>query len=103
MSCQKKIILFILILTLFNSVGFSQSSQEYFGKNRIQYKNFNWKFISTINFDIYYYKDGEELALNAARFAEEDFALIKEMIGFLPYSKMNLIVTTPFLILNKVI
>jgi hypothetical protein len=70
----------------------SQGSQDQFGKNRIQYKSFDWKFISTINFDIYYYKGGEELAINAARYAEEDFARITELIGFSPYSKMKLIV-----------
>jgi Tol biopolymer transport system component len=92
MSFNKTSTVFILTWFFTCSVCFSQNSQELFGKNRIQYKKFDWKFLSTINFDVYYYQGGEELALNAARYAEEDFARITELIGFSPYSKMKLIV-----------
>ncbi|MDX1591179.1 MAG: hypothetical protein R3283_04395, partial [Balneolaceae bacterium] len=27
----------------------------YFGKNRVQYEKFDWRFIETDHFDIYYY------------------------------------------------
>jgi hypothetical protein len=84
--------LFILFSIFTYSVCLSQNSQDQFGKNRIQYKDFEWKFLSTINFDVYYYKGGEELAVNAARYAEEDFARITELIGFSPYTKLKLIV-----------
>jgi hypothetical protein len=84
--------LFVLFSVWTFSVCFAQNSQDQFGKNRIQYKDFEWKYLSTINFDVYYYKGGEELAVNAARYAEEDFARITELIGFSPYSKLKLIV-----------
>ena len=41
---------YILLLNIFISALFSQ-----YGKNIVQYENFDWHFIQTKNFDIYYY------------------------------------------------
>ncbi|MFL5728346.1 MAG: hypothetical protein ACJ75J_02560, partial [Cytophagaceae bacterium] len=79
------------ILLLIVSAASGQNSQDQFGKSRIQYKTFRWQHISTINFDIYYSEGGKELAANAARYAESDFARITELLGFSPYSKIKLI------------
>ncbi len=42
-----------------------------FGKNKVNYESFDWKILKTIHFDIYYPAGMEELALEAARIAEE--------------------------------
>ena len=42
---------FILIIGI--NLGYSQHYTTPFGQNRIQYKNFDWYFYSTNNFDIY--------------------------------------------------
>ena len=34
-----------------------QQSLDTFGKNRIQYKQFKWQYVSSENFDVYYYED----------------------------------------------
>jgi len=73
-------------------LSFGQSSQEQFGKNRIQYKSFNWQYISTFNFDIFFYDGGKEIARNAANYAEPDFKRIIDQTGFTPYSKIKLII-----------
>ena len=39
---------YILLLNIFISALFSQ-----YGKNIVQYENFDWHFIQTKNFDIY--------------------------------------------------
>jgi hypothetical protein len=80
------------ILSLLFSASYAQNSQDQFGKSRIQYKNFKWEYISTINFNIYYSEGGKELAGHVARYAEDDFARITEMLGFSPYSKIKIIV-----------
>jgi len=70
----------------------AQASQELFGKNRVQYKYFDFSRISTRNFEIYYYKGGYQLAQLAAQYAETDFHRITDLTGFMPYSKMKLII-----------
>jgi hypothetical protein len=86
-----KIFLFSILSLLFWA-AYAQNSQDQFGKSRIQYKRFEWQYISTINFDIYYSEGGKDLAGNVARYAETDFARITEMLGFSPYSKIKIIV-----------
>ncbi|MCU0352542.1 MAG: hypothetical protein MUD08_02195 [Cytophagales bacterium] len=70
----------------------AQSALEVFGKNRIQYKNLNWKFISTNSFEVYYYQGGNELAYFAARHAEADFDRIADLLGYTPYAKTKIFV-----------
>jgi Tol biopolymer transport system component len=83
--------LLILFAVLFCLPVFSQSSQEPFGKNRIQYKNFEWKFITTSNFEIYYYGNSTDLAVKTATYAEDDFQRICELIGYTPSEKVKII------------
>lgn len=71
---------------------FSQSAQDTYGKNRIQYQNFNWSVISTDNFDIYYYPQSKKAALLAAKYAEFEFDRITDLMGYAPYSRIKLII-----------
>ncbi|MBL7030923.1 MAG: PD40 domain-containing protein [Candidatus Marinimicrobia bacterium] len=48
-------------------------SQFYFGRNKIQFEQFDWQILSTDHFDIYYYPKEEKLAAIAANSAEEAF------------------------------
>jgi hypothetical protein len=90
--CNPKVVFFSLIFLWGYFFSFGQSSQEQFGKNRIQYKKFDWQYISTLNFDIFYYEGGKEIARNAANYAEPDFKRITGQTGFTPYSKIKIIV-----------
>ena len=33
-----------------------------FGKNKVRYDDYNWSYIQTQHFDLYFHEDGEELA-----------------------------------------
>jgi hypothetical protein len=68
----------------------AQTDQSQFGKNRVQYKNFNWRYYSSDNFDIYFYDGGQENALIAAKFLEKEFERITDIIGYAPYSKTKI-------------
>ena len=46
----------ILILVFSFSGIEAQHASETFGRNRIQYKNFDWKYLSSENFDVYFYR-----------------------------------------------
>ncbi len=61
---MKKIFFIILILvsSFYLSAQFYQGHQTTFGKNRIQYRNFEWRFYRYPTYDIYYYKGGRALA-----------------------------------------
>ncbi|SDL68226.1 WD40-like Beta Propeller Repeat [Catalinimonas alkaloidigena] len=69
-----------------------QSAQTSFGKNRIQYQQFDWQYLSSNNFNIYYYQDGATLARQATYIAEEEFRRISDLLGFAPYSRIKLFV-----------
>ncbi len=50
---------FIFIITL---CTVSMLSAQSFGQNKVQYREFDWEFISSPHFDVYYYGDEIELA-----------------------------------------
>jgi len=96
-STAKGIVTILILFFLLNAVSsFAQTSQDQFGKNRIQYKKFNWKYITTENFDIYYYFEGESLAPIVATHAE---AIRRKLERSLGYSSLN---KTKILIYNSI-
>lgn len=68
----------------------AQSAQEPFGRVRVQYKNFDWQFYSTQNFNVYFYGGGEASARRAAEYAEQELQRITALVGYYPYSKTTL-------------
>ncbi len=81
----------ITSLLCFAAAGaFAQQTLNDFGKNRVQYKNFNWRYLSSDNFDIYFYDEGEFTARVAAKYLEKEFERITDMLGYAPYSKTKI-------------
>lgn len=76
--------------TLASTFAQNYPALEQFGKNRIQYREFNWKLVRTANFEIYFYQDGERLANLTAQYAESDFDRITELLGYTPYSRIKI-------------
>lgn len=72
-------------------LGSLQASAQYlpetFGKNRIQYRQFNWQYLSSENFDVYYYDARKAVAQHAIEFLEAEFDRITDLIGYPPYFK----------------
>jgi hypothetical protein len=65
----------------------AQQARETFGKNRIQYKNFDWKYLSSDNYDVYYYGDRRKVATEALQYLESEFDRITDLIGYPPFLK----------------
>lgn len=65
-------------------------SQEKFGKNRIQYRTFDWKIFRTSNFEVYHYQGGTSMAKLTAQFAETEFDRITEILGYTPYNRIKI-------------
>src|SRR5438105_1480723 len=53
---------------------------QYFGQNKVQYRNFSFQSIRTEHFDIYYYPDERVGALDAARMAERAYARLSRIL-----------------------
>jgi hypothetical protein len=51
-----------------------------FGKNKVQYRTFDWRVVSSPHFDVYFYSGGDSLALRVLDLAEKaNLKLSKEM------------------------
>lgn len=53
-----------------------------FGKNKVQYKSFDWSVIKTEHFDVYYYEEERQAAQDAARAAERSYAYLSEVLDY---------------------
>ena len=67
--------LLLLILLLGTSTACAQFF--YFGRNKVQYTDFDWHVLKTEHFDIYYYPEMKDLAERGAAFAEEAYELFE--------------------------
>src|SRR6187551_2298484 len=68
----------------------AQRSKEEFGKNRIQFRQFDWQYLSGENFDVYYYDARKGVAQEALEFLESEFDRITDQIDYPPYFKTKI-------------
>jgi Tol biopolymer transport system component len=54
---------------------------QYFGQNKIQYKDFDFRVLSTEHFDIYFYQGCDDLAAFAEVVLEDGYAMLSEDLG----------------------
>lgn len=70
-----------LVLTIL-ATGVVWSQNAVFGKNKVQYKNFEWQYIQTNHFDIYFSQDGYELAEFTAEAAEDAYNSVRKLVRY---------------------
>jgi hypothetical protein len=87
MALRRGIFATLLLMFIAGSKLSAQYIPETFGKNRIQYRQFNWQYLSGDNFDVYYYDARKVVAQNALEFLEAEFDRITDLIGYPPYFK----------------
>ena len=63
-----------------------------FGQNKVQYRNFNWSFITTPHFDIYYYGNGFDLAQYTAEKGEEAYEQISKHLRWTLRKRVPIII-----------
>lgn len=80
-----------LIISILLTANVIQAQLYFFGRNKIQYDEFEWKFLKTEHFNIYYYGEFEEMAEIGASFAEEAFEELKSKFGHVVVSTIPLI------------
>ncbi|MBI4428336.1 MAG: PD40 domain-containing protein [Ignavibacteriales bacterium] len=83
---------FFLVTLLLASASVVSAQNSVFGKNKVQYKNFEWHFIQTDHFDIYYSQDGYELAAFSANAAEDAYTSIKKLLRYDINNRISMVI-----------
>lgn len=84
---MKPVKMFIVFFILFSISALAQ-----FGKNKIHIKDYDWYYIQTKHFDIYFYQDGETLTEFAAKSAEDAIASIQNTFNYRVNNRITLII-----------
>jgi Tol biopolymer transport system component len=84
----------LLLFTIFILFGITKSYSQ-FGQNKVQYKVFEWKYLQSQHFDVYFSQGGEYIAQFTAKAAEDALIDLENNIG---YSIKNRI---PILVYNS--
>jgi len=81
-----KIILFALFLLLSDSIPslaqFYNGHQMAFGKNRVQYGNFYWRFYRYEKYDTYFYETGKDFSQTVAEITQQKIAEYENFFGY---------------------
>ena len=77
-----RFIVSVLLLTMAALAAPSRllSQGGYFGRNKVQYQEFNFKILQTDHFDIYFYPEEEDAARMASRLAERWYARLSTLL-----------------------
>lgn len=73
-------LIFLFSLYSESSAQFYTGSQMSFGKNRVQYKDFQWTYYKFDDYDIYFYLGGKELALYTSDFMKKHLDEIEDKL-----------------------
>lgn len=81
---------FCFVFLLF-TVAELQAQYFFFGRNKVQYEDFDWKVLRTEHFNIYYYGETETIAEIGAAYAEEIYSELAEKLNHVVTRKIPLI------------
>lgn len=84
------------LIVMGGSVLLAQEEQKFFGQNKVQYVDFDWHYIQSEHFDVYFYQGGEDIARFVAQVAER--ALPRILGDFRNHKLLNRV---PFIIYNS--
>ena len=91
----KKIFLCVLsFITI--SISIAQVSSVEFGKNRLQFKKFNWQYYQSQNFNTYFSQSGQELAKYVAQIAEKELPGLEKFIEYSLQRRTNIVIYNSF-------
>lgn len=76
---QRLLLALLLVGTAF-SFAPADASAQYFGRNKVQYRPIDFQIIRTEHFDVYFYEEEREAALDAARMAERAYARLSRLL-----------------------
>ena len=93
MQCKRLLIGGLIFLTAFFPFFLSaQVNTVDYGKNRVQYKKFKWKFYQTSNFNTYTNQGGLELGKFVAQIAEEELKSVEQATEYSLQRRASIVV-----------
>jgi len=94
MKFSLQYLLFCLLAVLIGtgSIGTSDLQAQSFGQNKVQYEEFDWTFIRSDNFDVYFYPGHRDLAVFAAEVAEKALQQISDELDWRLTERISVIV-----------
>jgi len=93
---SRSLTLAVLICVVFSFRSQAQVNAVEFGKNRVQYKKFKWKYYQTENFNTYFSQNGLELGKFVAQVAERELPQIEEFVEYGLQRRANIVVYNNF-------
>ncbi len=66
--------------------------QYYFGKNKVNYTDFEWQVLTTQHFKVYFYPEEKEIAEIAGNLAEKSYKILEDKFNHHIFDKIPLIV-----------
>ena len=84
MKQLQNILFFICFALVSHSLQaqFYNGTQTFFGKNRVQYDDFEWQFYRFKEFETYFYTGGKQLAQHTAYYANQKIPQLEEQLDF---------------------
>ncbi|HZH37641.1 MAG TPA: hypothetical protein VEX65_10210, partial [Flavisolibacter sp.] len=92
---QYRTVALVLFTHIFSLAQAQVNTVEY-GKNRVQYQKFNWRYYQTENFSTYFSQDGLELGKYVAQVAEKELPQLEEFIEYGLQRRANMVVYNNF-------
>ncbi len=90
---MKKVLSLIACLSAFlHMETMAQVNTVEFGKNRVQYQKFKWKYYQTENFNSYFSQDGLGLGKFVAQVAELELPAIEEFVEYGLQRRANIVI-----------
>ncbi len=83
-----------LLLATFLSQA--QTNAVEFGQNRVQHKNFKWRYYQTRHFNTYFAQNGLELGKYVAQVAEKELPSLEQFMEFQFRQRLNIVVYNSF-------
>ncbi|MGQ0561653.1 MAG: DPP IV N-terminal domain-containing protein [Gemmatimonadota bacterium] len=83
----------LLVLLALMSATLPAAAQTVpFGKNKIQYREFDWRILPGEHVDVYYYPEEVDVARLALQYAEESYTFLERKFQHHPFRRIPLIV-----------
>lgn len=89
-------LLLIALSFVLQQAAFTQVNAVEFGKNRVQYEKFKWRYYQTKNFNVYFSQNGLALGKYAAQLAEKELPALEDFVEYGSQRRINIVVYNNF-------
>ncbi len=91
-TTHRIVALSIILVSILIALPSDLTAQVYFGKNKVQYTEFDWQVMTTEHFKIYFYEAEKEVATIAAKSAEDSYRFLSVKFNHEVPKKVPLII-----------